>query len=110
LDTLLDAASRPRSEVQRTLMLSLFFGEDEATLDRRLAWRSTQPEMKDLPLPQVVERVARGGRALVGNSEQIRAQIRAYSEAGVDELMLQWFDIDDLEGLRSFATAILPAI
>jgi F420-dependent oxidoreductase-like protein len=34
-------------------------------------------------------------------------QIPAYEEAGVQELMLQWFDLDDTDGLRVFAKKVL---
>jgi len=37
-------------------------------------------------------------------------QIRAYENAGADELVLQWFDLDDIDGLRAFAASILPAL
>ena len=35
-------------------------------------------------------------------------QIRAYDAAGMDELMVDWFDCDDLEGLHVLADEILP--
>jgi F420-dependent oxidoreductase-like protein len=110
LDTLLKAAGRQPREVKRTMMLTLFFGRDRAELEKRLAWRSSDRELANLPLSQVIEKLASSGRALVGNTEQILTQIQAYSEVGVDELMLQWFDLDDLDGLRAFATGVLPRL
>lgn len=108
LDTLLNAAGRRPAEVRRTMMIPLSFGRDHAELERRLAWRRSNPELANLPLEQVVERLANSGRALVGNAEQIRAQIQTYAQAGVDELMLQWLDLDDLDGLRAFAQGVQP--
>ena len=35
-------------------------------------------------------------------------QINAYGKSGADELILQWFDLDDIDGLRAFATSVLP--
>lgn len=110
LDTLLRACGRQPSEVRRTMMLTLFFGRDEAELERRLAWRTRDPNLADLPLQQAVAKIAQGGRALVGNVEQILEQISVYAQCGVDELMLQWFDLDDLDGLRTFATGVLPRV
>lgn len=110
LDTLLQAEGRQPGEVRRTMMLTAFFGRDEAELDRRLAFRRDRPELANLPLEQVVERIASQGRAVVGNAEQIVSQIQAYSQAGVDELMLQWFDLEDSDGLRTFATSVLPRL
>ena len=110
LDTLIQAEGRQPGEVRRTMMLTLLFGRDEAELDRRLAFRRDRPELASLPLEQVVEGIASQGRAIVGNAEQILSQIRAYAQAGVDELMLQWFDLEDSDGLRAFATSVLPRL
>jgi len=37
-------------------------------------------------------------------------QIQSYAGAGVEELMLQWFDMDDIDGLRAFAESVLPRL
>ena len=37
-------------------------------------------------------------------------QIKAYADAGVEELILQWFDLDDIDGLRAFAKSVLPRL
>jgi hypothetical protein len=37
-------------------------------------------------------------------------QIKVFEAAGVQELMLQWFDMDDIDGLRAFAESVLPAL
>lgn len=108
LDTLLHAAGRQPTEVRRTLMLSLFFGRNKTELEQRLSWRNNDPELANLSLEQAVTQLASSGRALVGNAEQILAQIATYKQAGVEELMLQWFDLDDLSGLRGFAESVLP--
>lgn len=110
LDTLLLAAGRQPSEVKRTLMLPLIFAQSEAELEPRIAWRSNIPELADLPLAQAVQAIAQSGRALLGNAEQIRAQIAAFAQAGVEEFMLQWFDLDDMAGLHTFATSVLQRL
>ena len=47
---------------------------------------------------------------IVGTPEMAREQIAAYAEAGVQELMLQWLDLDDIAGLRAFAQTVLPSL
>jgi hypothetical protein len=37
-------------------------------------------------------------------------RIQAYAQAGVQELMLQWLELDDLDGLRAFADTVMPNI
>jgi hypothetical protein len=39
--------------------------------------------------------------------EQIREQLNALEQAGVQRIMLQWLDLDDLESLRVLAKGIL---
>lgn len=108
LDALLISAGRQLTQVRRTMMLGLFFGRDQEELERRLAWRSRDPELATLPLAHAVEKIAASGRALVGGPAEILAQLQKYEQAGVAELMLQWLDLDDLDGLRVFARSVLP--
>jgi hypothetical protein len=35
-------------------------------------------------------------------------QIQVYADAGLEELIMQWFDVGDLEGLELFAEHVLP--
>jgi F420-dependent oxidoreductase-like protein len=41
------------------------------------------------------------------DEDEVRRQIAAYREAGAEELIFQWLELDDLEGLRAFARAAL---
>lgn len=108
LDTLLSAAGRQPGDVRRTLMLMPWFGRDEAELERRLSWRQHDPQLADLPLAQAVARINSGERGgLAGSAEQVRARIQEYSAAGVEELMLQWLDLDDMDGLRALAKGVI---
>jgi hypothetical protein len=34
----------------------------------------------------------------------------AYAAVGVEELMLQWLDLDDIDRLREFARQLLPRV
>ena len=50
------------------------------------------------------------GHMIDGSPEEVVEQIRAYAAAGLDELMIDWFDCDDLEGLAVLATQVLPRL
>ena len=39
---------------------------------------------------------------------EVLAQLRAYTDVGLDELMLHWTVADDIEGLRLLAEYVLP--
>jgi alkanesulfonate monooxygenase SsuD/methylene tetrahydromethanopterin reductase-like flavin-dependent oxidoreductase (luciferase family) len=110
LDDLLQAAGRKPGDVRRTVMLGLFFGNDMLEVDKVLSWRRAVPELAEKPLDAVIETIQAQGRALVGTPGHIARQIEAYASAGVDELMVQWFDMDDIKGLRNFAESVLPRI
>jgi F420-dependent oxidoreductase-like protein len=110
LDDLLRQAGRQPGDVRRTMMLSLFFGRDRAELDRRLRWRHEVPELAGKPLEAAVEAIRNRRNAIVGTPDLVVEQIRAYQAVGVEELMLQWFDMDDVDGLRAFAEHVLPQL
>ncbi len=44
---------------------------------------------------------------VVGIPAEFREQLAALEQAGVQRVMLQWLDLDDLEGLEALAKAIL---
>ncbi len=109
LDQLLRSAGRNPSEVKRTVMLSFTFGRDMAELDRRLSWRKDDPNYTGKSLDTVIEDLSKDG-TIVGTPDMIVEQINAYGKVGADELVLQWFDLDDIDGLRAFASSVLPKI
>lgn len=89
LDARLDAEQRPRAAVRRSLMTGLVFGRDEAELQRKLKGRNA------------AELRARG--VVVGAAPAVVDQLGALAEAGVQRVMLQWLDLDDLDGLEALA-------
>lgn len=93
LNELLEKQGRRPEEVRRSLMTGLLFGRDEAELRRKLEGRPPAEELR-----------ARG--LIVGTPEQVQEQVAALGEAGVQRLMLQWLDLDDLEGLAALAEAL----
>ena len=89
-------------------MRAVHFGRNTAELDRRLSWRSTDPDYAGKSLDEVLHTLFTQKHEIVGTADMILEQIKAYAAAGVEELMLQWFDLDDIDGLRAFATSVLP--
>lgn len=110
LDTLLIAEGRQPKDVRRTAMLGMAFGQHAEELERRLGPLRTDPELMTLSLEQAIEKITASQPMLVGNAEQIVAQIQTYAQAGVEEVMVQWTDYDDIDGLRAFAAGVLPQL
>ena len=44
----------------------------------------------------------------VGTASAIVDQIGKYVEAGVERFMLQWLELDDLDGIEAVAKSVLP--
>ncbi|GAC1430599.1 MAG: LLM class F420-dependent oxidoreductase [Chloroflexota bacterium] len=109
LDGLLRAAGRPASAVRRTVMTGLIFGRDEAEL-RRVVARTPGVTPSDAPLATHLETLRAERHIVAGTAPEVAAQIAAYAGAGVEEIMLQWLDLDDVERLRAFAHEVLPRL
>jgi F420-dependent oxidoreductase-like protein len=73
------------------------FRERNATLDHLLEQAGRSPHEIRRTLMRSID--------LDGVS--IFDQLAAYEEAGVQELMLQWLELDDIDGLRAFAKKML---
>ena len=110
LDRLLLDVGRKPEDVARTVMLGSYFGRDEQELDSKLSWRHDDPELAGKPLDDVVQLLHTTRHVLVGTPDQVIAQLRAYITLGAQEIMVQWLDLDDMDGLHAFATSIIPHI
>ncbi len=96
LDSLLQARGRQPGDVRRSLMTGTIFGRDEAELSRKLGNRNAG----DL----------RQRGLLVGNGDAFVEQLGPIAEAGIYRVMLQWIDLDDLDGLEAMAKSVLPQL
>ena len=111
LDHLLQEAGRPPGAVRRTLMVNTLFGRDEAALARVIGRHARQmPDHAQDPVEEQLRIWRDERRAIVGTADAVVAQIEAYAAAGVEELVLQWFDPDDLDGLEALAEQVLPRL
>lgn len=98
LDECLDQEGRSRGAVKRSAMIGTVFARDDEALQQRLARRGA-----------TVDEVTRRG-LIVGTREMWVDQLRAYADTGMDRIMLQWTDTDDLEGLEIVAQDVLPQL
>jgi F420-dependent oxidoreductase-like protein len=98
LDEYLQHRERKPSDVRRSIMVGCEFGRDAKQVQQKVKQRSagklTQAELRRRGL-------------VVGTADEIAEQINAYSRAGVQRIMLQWLDLDDLDSLAALAKGIL---
>jgi len=96
LDNLLVDNGRKPGDVRRSLMTGCVWGQDEAEVRRRLVARGwTQP------LESYLER-----GMVMGSVNQMVDQIGRLAEAGIYRILLQWLELDDLDGLAELAKLI----
>ena len=50
----------------------------------------------------------REGKMIIGTANEVIDQISARVEAGVERIMLQWMELDDMENLEHLARDVLP--
>jgi F420-dependent oxidoreductase-like protein len=98
LDELLEENDRSVQDIRRSLMTGCVFGRDSAELTSKLAEEKHS-----------AEELLQFGVAL-GTGNEIIDQLGRWAEAGVQRIMLQWLDLDDLDGLEALAQAVLPQL
>ena len=76
-------------------MTELVFGRDEAEVQRKLQGRMSAEELRQQG-------------SVVGTPSEIVEQLGRLAEVGVQRVMLQWLDLDDLDGLEALARTVLP--
>lgn len=93
LNSLLEKEGRDPKSVRRSIMTNALFGRDDQEVKRKVGDRD-QSALQ-----------TRG--ILVGTKHALQDQLGALAEAGVQRALLQWLDLDDIDGLEAFAAAVL---
>jgi F420-dependent oxidoreductase-like protein len=93
LDRLLVAERRNVADVRRSLMTGIVLARTDEELTQKLEGQDRD---------QLRER-----GILVGTPKAIAEQVDILDEAGVERLMIQWLDLDDIDGLELLASTLL---
>ncbi len=96
LDEMLDAEGRDRASVRRSIMVGSIIAADQATLDA------------DPDAERFEELKGRG--AVIGTPNEVVETLGKKAEAGIESVMLQWMDQDDIAGLELVAKHVLPQV
>ena len=102
LDALIKDNGREPNEVKRSMMTGTMFAKDDAELDAKLKQRSEQAG-REITRDTLAER-----GLLYGTTKDFVDQLGALEEAGLERIMLQWIDLDDMDGLETLAKDVLP--
>jgi F420-dependent oxidoreductase-like protein len=95
LDELAREAGRAPEDIKRTLMTRVVFGRTRADVDRKLdgAGRDWAP-----------------AGVVAGTENEVVEQLGRLAEAGVERVMAQWLEVDDIDALEAMAHSVLPQL
>ncbi len=95
LDRLIVENGRTPEAVKRSLTTTIVYGKDEATLKENVAKMGGD-----------ANRLKERG-VIVGTGSEVVEQLGRVQESGAERVMLQWLDLDDMDGLENLAKDIL---
>ena len=95
IDAALNTAGRDLTSVRRSMMTGCIFGHNDAALREKIEARGrTREELQQRGI-------------ILGSTDEVREQLQLLDEAGLQRIMLQWLDLDDLAGLEALAKSVL---
>lgn len=111
LDELLQAEGRPPSAVKRTVNLRIACGRSPEELEQRVSGvRHLIPPLAGMPLDDLLDMMRANFGVLVGPPDTMIAHLQALSDAGAEEIILEWVSFNDLGGIQLIAEEVLPHI
>jgi len=95
IDAALNTAGRDLTSVRRSMMTGCIFGHNDAALREKIEARGrTREELQQRGI-------------ILGSTDEVREQLQLLDEAGLQRIMLQWLDLEDLAGLEALAKSVL---
>jgi alkanesulfonate monooxygenase SsuD/methylene tetrahydromethanopterin reductase-like flavin-dependent oxidoreductase (luciferase family) len=110
LDRLILEAGRHPGDVRRTLNAPVVCGRTPVELEARVCGFRRYADWAALSLDELLATLREWFVPIIGTPEEVVTQIRAYEGAGIAEVSLQWFGVDDIEGLEVLAAEVLPRL
>jgi F420-dependent oxidoreductase-like protein len=99
------AVRRDPESIERSLMIPLAIGRDRADVAQRIAAaRASFPQMP------ADEEAWRRASYLAGSPAEVVASLETWAAAGVQRVMLQMLDMEDLAAIELFARHVLPQL
>ncbi len=95
LDELIEMEGRKPGDVERSMLTGCIFGSNKSTVDMK--FNTLLP--KDLPSEM-------RNAVIVGDGGCFIERISRLAEAGLEKIMLVWYDLNDFEGLELLAKEI----
>ena len=97
------AVGRDPNTIHRSWMGGILIGRDRSEVLEKGRWFHSFLGPLAGGSPGAVPEVLRQRHWLVGTPDEVAEQLDAWSAAGVERVMFQWYDLDDLDGLSLLA-------
>jgi F420-dependent oxidoreductase-like protein len=101
LSRYLESENRPTNAIRRSVVAGCIFGTNHEEVERKVNKRTRGQRT-------IAELRTRG--MIVGTGEEIVEQCRAFEDAGAQRIMLQWLDLDDVQGIENMSKGILDKL
>ncbi len=98
LDEYLKANGRKPSDLRRSAMNGIFFGRNKTEVARAVQFIGGSEEE------------LRARNRLVGEPDEIAQNLSELAAAGCQQVMLQWLNQDDIDGLEAIAKLVMPQV
>lgn len=97
------AVGRNPDEIRRSWMTGVLIGRDPRDMEEKAGWlKAFLPGFDDLPLERIGMELLRR-HWVVGMPEEVAGQLDRWSSLGVERVMLQFYNFDDLDSLDLLA-------
>lgn len=101
---------RDPNTIQKSYMCGHIIGTDEnEVFDQAERLKAILVAMSDLSVDEFIERTRTRGY-LVGTVDEVVSQIQARADLGIQRIMLQTFDTDDIAAIELIASEVIPRI
>ena len=102
------AVGRDASTIRRSWMGGALIGRDAKEVAEKGRWmQSFLGALSGVPPAAAAEELRRRGW-IVGTPDQATSQLGAWSALGIERVMFQWYNLDDLDGLALLAQLNQP--
>lgn len=110
LNAYLAAEERSPKDLKYSMMTGLYFGKDETALKAKFdSVRARRDDLKNKSDLELATQLRQRG-PLVGTPNAVTDQIGKLVDCGLSRLMVQWLDLDDMDGLEALAHKVLPQV
>jgi alkanesulfonate monooxygenase SsuD/methylene tetrahydromethanopterin reductase-like flavin-dependent oxidoreductase (luciferase family) len=102
------AVGRDPGAIRHSIMLTHLIGRDQAEVRRR-AQRLKEITGRPDAVDEILDNMRAGGR-IVGTPDEVIEQIRDWDTRGIERIMLQTLDMDDIAVLELIADEVMPHV